>query len=593
MESYKISIWGTSKTGKTTYLAMLYHEALNNPQWHFEESNPAADAFVKEVYHKIFVERTFPKSTEGHHEYVYTLTHLTPDNTVNYVVELAFNDIAGEVYEWFYEDGRKGDHQNAGGIAPQAWFDRMSNSDGLLMLLDPSWNERHSEKPYNALVMDFLRQLRKRRKVADSHDPRLQRMYIALCMTKADAHTDWAKIANQQDWLCQRADDTSVQACDENCPMRDLMPDFMDRHLMGIVLPGHVRCFLVSSIGRGEQNKVNVSSDRLWSRQLTPPPPPIDPTRTAPADVQSAYRTLEDQLKTLEDTLKRARRDDAPESNYFPNAILEDARITPTNLLQPLEWVVNALRADDHIAGQAPRMMSVADEERATPAPDVDNVPATASPMTEAAQPMTDPNTNADPQPELVIATQNAGKLREYQRLLADLPYRIVGLAEIGLGDLDVEETGTTFAENATLKARAYAQASGRLCLADDSGLVVDALDGRPGVYSARYGTPDLDDAGRRAYLLDEMAGIPDAERTARFVCVIAIHDPQGDSTETVTGTCEGRILQEERDAGQGFGYDAVFLPDGYDLSFAELPAAEKNRISHRGQAAKQVGQIL
>lgn len=194
---------------------------------------------------------------------------------------------------------------------------------------------------------------------------------------------------------------------------------------------------------------------------------------------------------------------------------------------------------------------------------------------------------------ELLIATQNQGKVKEYQRLLSDVSADIIGLNDVGLGDLDVEETGTTFEENALLKAKAYAEASGKIALADDSGLVVDALDGRPGVYSARYGRPEFDDAGRRAYLLEELQSIPMDKRTARFRCVIAVYVPESKQSYTVDGACEGIILTEERNAGKGFGYDALFQPIGYDKTFAELEPEEKNNISHRGQAAKKLPEVL
>lgn len=194
---------------------------------------------------------------------------------------------------------------------------------------------------------------------------------------------------------------------------------------------------------------------------------------------------------------------------------------------------------------------------------------------------------------ELLIATQNKGKVKEYQRLLAGVDATVIGLADVGLGDLDVEETGTTFEENALLKAKAYAEASGKIALADDSGLVVDALDGRPGVYSARYGKPEFDDAGRRAYLLEEMTDVPLEQRSARFRCVIAVYNPETEANYTVDGACEGTILTEERDAGKGFGYDALFQPEGYDKTFGELAPEEKNNISHRGVAAKKLPDIL
>ncbi|MDQ7027864.1 MAG: RdgB/HAM1 family non-canonical purine NTP pyrophosphatase [Anaerolineae bacterium] len=194
---------------------------------------------------------------------------------------------------------------------------------------------------------------------------------------------------------------------------------------------------------------------------------------------------------------------------------------------------------------------------------------------------------------ELLIASQNQGKIREYQRLLADVDFEVLGLADVGLDSLDVEETGTTFAENAILKAKTYAAASGKLTLADDSGLVVDALDGAPGVYSARYGQPDFDDGGRRKYLLEKLTHIANDQRTAHFMCVIAVYDPRTDTTHTVEGRCDGQILEAERDGGKGFGYDALFQPNGYTQSFAELAPEEKNRISHRGNAVKKLPDIL
>lgn len=196
---------------------------------------------------------------------------------------------------------------------------------------------------------------------------------------------------------------------------------------------------------------------------------------------------------------------------------------------------------------------------------------------------------------QLLIATQNPGKVREYQELLpADrIPgWEIIGLADIGLNTLDVDETGNTFEENAILKARTYAQASGLLTLSDDSGLAVDALDGAPGIYSARYGGPGLDEAGRRAHLLRALAGVPDAQRTARFVCVIALFDPQNEQVYTTSGKVEGHLLHEERGSG-GFGYDPLFVPEGHTQTFGELPADIKHASSHRGVAAQQVPAIL
>jgi XTP/dITP diphosphohydrolase len=193
---------------------------------------------------------------------------------------------------------------------------------------------------------------------------------------------------------------------------------------------------------------------------------------------------------------------------------------------------------------------------------------------------------------KLLVATHNKGKIKEYQELLSSLPVELVGLDEAGITD-DLEETGTTFTANAILKAEGYAQMAGIMAMADDSGLVIDALDGRPGVYSARYGKPGLDDAGRRAVVLDEMIYVDDNQRTARFMCVIALHDPRNGQTHTVEGVCEGRILREERDEGYGFGYDALFVPDGYVETFAEMTSDVKHRISHRGRAVAKLPALL
>lgn len=193
---------------------------------------------------------------------------------------------------------------------------------------------------------------------------------------------------------------------------------------------------------------------------------------------------------------------------------------------------------------------------------------------------------------EILIASQNKGKIREFQELLSSLGYEVVGLADIGLGEMDVEETGTTFEENALLKARAYGEASGKLAVADDSGLVVHALDGRPGVYSARYGNVPTE-AGRRAYLLNEMKAIPQEQRSAHFISVIAVYDPRDGKTYTIEGRVDGQIMFEERDSGKGFGYDALFLPDGFSQTFGEMSAEEKHKISHRGRAVAQLPALL
>lgn len=194
---------------------------------------------------------------------------------------------------------------------------------------------------------------------------------------------------------------------------------------------------------------------------------------------------------------------------------------------------------------------------------------------------------------ELLVATSNKGKLREYGLLLANVDVTLLSLSDVGLDHLDVEETGSTFQDNAKIKARAYAQASGKFALADDSGLCVDALNGAPGVYSARYGDGGLDDAGRRQKLLRDLAHVPDAQRTAQFECVIAVANPHTGECLTAHGICRGSIRWADSDGEEGFGYDAIFQPEGYDQTFAQLPKEIKNRISHRGDAARRLVPLL
>ncbi|HKQ53219.1 MAG TPA: RdgB/HAM1 family non-canonical purine NTP pyrophosphatase [Pyrinomonadaceae bacterium] len=192
---------------------------------------------------------------------------------------------------------------------------------------------------------------------------------------------------------------------------------------------------------------------------------------------------------------------------------------------------------------------------------------------------------------ELLIATGNKGKVAELRLLLAGLSLRLRDLAEFS-GAVEVEETGQTFADNAALKAQGYAGQTGLWTLADDSGLEVEALGGAPGVYSARYGGAGLTDAGRVELLLEKLSGTAAGERRARFVCVIAIADPGGRIRNLSTGTCEGRIVHAPRGT-RGFGYDPVFLPDGFEQTFGELPAEIKHDISHRARALKAARSFL
>jgi XTP/dITP diphosphohydrolase len=191
---------------------------------------------------------------------------------------------------------------------------------------------------------------------------------------------------------------------------------------------------------------------------------------------------------------------------------------------------------------------------------------------------------------KLLIATQNRGKRAEIKALLKGSAVELVFPQEINL-DLDVAETGETYAENAALKAQTYAQASGLFTLADDSGLEVDVLDGQPGLHSARFAPqPNATDADRRAYLLGKLAPHPRPWR-ALFRCVVALTAPEGECY-FVAGTCLGEIIPQER-GEHGFGYDPIFMVESTGKTMAELVMEEKNKLSHRARAVTAARPIL
>jgi XTP/dITP diphosphohydrolase len=190
----------------------------------------------------------------------------------------------------------------------------------------------------------------------------------------------------------------------------------------------------------------------------------------------------------------------------------------------------------------------------------------------------------------ILIATTNAGKVRELTELLGGLNFRVVGLDDLPRTPPPVAETGATFAENALLKAEYYHAQTGIITLADDSGLEVDALGGRPGVYSARYGGEGLSESEQVALLLKELQGVREEERSACFVCSVAIAG--AGPKRTFTGRCEGVIALAPRGSG-GFGYDPIFIDPELGKTFAELTLQEKSARSHRGKALREARRFL
>ena len=190
---------------------------------------------------------------------------------------------------------------------------------------------------------------------------------------------------------------------------------------------------------------------------------------------------------------------------------------------------------------------------------------------------------------QVVIATKNKGKAKDFEALFQPLGFEVVTMFDVA-PDMEIEETGTTFEENAVLKAETLAKELNMIVIADDSGLAVDALDGAPGVYSARY-AGDHDDEANIVKVLEKLAGVPEEKRTARFMCALAIAGPEIDTT-TVFGTCEG-IISEEKRGTNGFGYDPIFFIPELGRAMAELTPEEKGAISHRGNAIRKLAEAL
>ncbi|MFY0743563.1 XTP/dITP diphosphatase [Solibacillus silvestris] len=186
---------------------------------------------------------------------------------------------------------------------------------------------------------------------------------------------------------------------------------------------------------------------------------------------------------------------------------------------------------------------------------------------------------------QVVIATKNKGKAKDFEALFGPFGYEVVTMFEVA-PDVEIEETGTTFEENAILKAETLAKMLGQIVIADDSGLAIDALNGEPGVFSARY-AGDHDDEANMVKVLKNMKDVPEDQRTARFCCALAIAGPNME-TKTVFGTCEGMIAHEKKGTN-GFGYDPIFYVPALEKHMAELSAEEKGAISHRGNAIRKL----
>ncbi len=192
---------------------------------------------------------------------------------------------------------------------------------------------------------------------------------------------------------------------------------------------------------------------------------------------------------------------------------------------------------------------------------------------------------------KIIAATKNKGKMAELDSILRDYDIELISWDEAGLGDLEIEENGSTCEENSYIKAKTICDMTGKAALADDTGLFVDAADGEPGINSARYAGEHGNDAANRAKLLKRLEGVPYEKRTAKFVTVITVVYPGG-RKKVARGECQGHITEKEI-GERGFGYDSIFIPDGHEETFAQLPIEYKNSLSHRHAALLKLTEIL
>lgn len=191
---------------------------------------------------------------------------------------------------------------------------------------------------------------------------------------------------------------------------------------------------------------------------------------------------------------------------------------------------------------------------------------------------------------EVIVATKNPGKAKEFERIFGSRGFKVKTLLDYPEID-DIEETGHTFEENAVIKAETVSKQLNKMVISDDSGLMVDALNGRPGIFSARYAGQEKNDEANIEKVLEELKGVPTEKRTGRFYCALAVASPFQE-TFTVSGTCEGRILNEKKGTN-GFGYDPIFFVEPLGLAMAELTSEEKNSVSHRANAIRNLESLL
>jgi len=325
MADFKIGIWGTAKTGKTTYLAMLYHAFHTHSDWVIHGTEDAR-RFVEKAFEVIIEQHKFPEKSANTDIYEYSIEKTQGNEIRRFVLE--FQDAPGELYEMYYDRQRRGTkvavsqrntEARESDKTPEQIFSYLKDCDGIMVFLDPAWSENNrASHSYELLLWQLFEELRQKR----SSD--LQPPLVALCVTKVDGdHELWSK---RKIGTCDRhTGETS--ACSRTCPVYEQIgPHFMTHWLTKLNPRERVKCFAISSIGRIEENEVNISSNEHWERDATPIPPAFSDT-----DGQVFSSLKEDLLKI-------------PSSvTMMPRSINEPDKIAPYELLSPIEWMLDNL----------------------------------------------------------------------------------------------------------------------------------------------------------------------------------------------------------------------------------------------------------
>lgn len=341
-QKIRIGLWGTARSGKTTYLAMLYHSFLTlHDQWDIRAS-PEAMAFIKQTFETVFVRKSFPEKTAQTTEYVFTVTH---KQNVHLEFDLTFIDAPGELYERYYDENSRPVQQivpqsstaeRRTNLTPQQMFERLSECDGLLMLIDPAWQaspKNQGTVMYGSLLFNVLNDFKRLRQSQGGKAP-----LIGLCMTKADGDPDlYRRILPDPATECYRAKSfppntpvTQRPTCEGRCSIFDQIGKVAMRDQLPSVQPNaRVQCFLLSSIGRTHpSNTSNVSSQRVWARRITPTPPVLPNGQSAQADHRPQLMAHD---------------------TYEPDSICDPNAIEPRQLLDPIIWMMGVLMAESAV----------------------------------------------------------------------------------------------------------------------------------------------------------------------------------------------------------------------------------------------------